>query len=64
MTNYDKPIIYEDDENTPSPILLVAVNALAIVNIVGAVNALVAVALVNQGISVSNYSTKTTYMKG
>lgn len=40
MANYDKPIIYEDDENTPSPILLVAVNALAIVNIVGAVNAL------------------------
>lgn len=38
MANYDKPIIYEDDENMPSPVLLVAVNAIAIVNIVGAIN--------------------------
>lgn len=64
MANYDKPIIYEDDGNMPSPVLLVAVNAIAIVNIVGAINAALAVTLLNQGISVSNYSTKTTYMKG
>lgn len=46
----------------PSPVLLVAVNAIAIVNIVGAINAALAVTLLNQGISVSNYSTKTTYI--
>lgn len=64
MMNYVKPIVEDGDENFPSPVLLVAVNALAIVNVVGAINAALAVALVTQGISVSTYSSKTTYLKG
>ena len=57
MKDYDKPMII-DEEDIPSPLFFVAVNAVAIVNIAAAINGALAVNVYIRGVSIDTYTAK------
>lgn len=63
MKDYDKPMII-DEEDTPSPLFFVAVNAMAIVNVAAAINSVFAVNVYIRGVAVDTYSSKFNVLKG
>lgn len=58
MADYDKPVIVDSDDDTPSPAFIFAVNAVAIVNVAAAINGVFAVNVYLQGVAVDTYTTK------
>ena len=53
-----------DEEDTPSPLFFVAVNAMAIVNVAAAINGVFAVNVYIRGVAVDTYSSKFNVLKG
>ena len=58
MQDYEKPVVFDGDDETPTPMLFPMVNAFAFVNVVAAINGAFAVNIYVRGISIDTYSAK------